>query len=225
MRIAIVDDEKIFRDKEKQLLEDYDNTYKIETYSSTKELLASTRTFDFLLLDIEMPDEDGLTFAKEYRSLFPRIMFVTSYEDKVFDAFGMNVLGFIKKGELDTVLVQKVDELLSLYEDTMQLDTVQGERSFIVKEILYFYYEYAAVYIKTFHKTYELKYRSLASLEKYLDSSKFVIANRNILMNVSNILRFIPEKNEVELKNGELCKVSKRNRTPLMKEFAREGLK
>lgn len=225
MKIAIVDDEKIFQEKEKKLLEDYDKTYKIETYSSTKELLASGKAFDLLLLDIEMPDMDGLTFAKEYDTLFPKIIFVTSYEDKVFHAFGANIFGFIKKDELESALVQKVDEVLSRHEESILLDTIQGERLFVVKEILYFYYEYAAVYVKTFHKTYELKCRSLTSLDKYLDSSKFVMANRNILMNVSNISRFIPGKNEVELKNGESYKVSKRNRTSLMKAFAREGLK
>lgn len=224
MRIAIVDDELIFREKEKQLLQEkYEDA--VFTYASPEELLKSGVPFDLVLLDIEMPEMDGLTFAKEYDTLFPKIIFVTSYEDKVFHAFGANIFGFIKKDELESALVQKVDEVLSRFEETIHLDTVYGKQAFIVKEILYFYYEYATVYVKTFHKTYELRYRSLTNLDKYLDSSKFVLANRNILMNVSNISRFIPGINEVEFMNGERCQVSKRNKAPIMEAYAREMLK
>lgn len=224
MKIAIVDDELVFREKEKQLLQE---TYKdaIFTYASTEELLKSRVPFGLVLLDIEMPDMDGLTFAKEYNMLFPKIIFVTSYEDKVFHAFGANIFGFIKKDELDSVLVQKVDEVLSQYENTMYLDTVQGERVFVVKEILYFYYEYATIYVKTFHETYKLRYRSMAALERLLDQSKFKAANRNIIVNISNIAHFLSSTSEVEFKNGERCKVSKRNKSSLIKAFAKEALK
>lgn len=224
MKIAIVDDEQVFREKEKQLLQEK-YTDAVFIYASTDELLKAGVPFDLVLLDIEMTGMDGLTFAKKYDTLFPKIIFVTSYEDKVFHAFGANIFGFIKKDDLNTELIQKVDEVLSRYEESIPLDTIQGERVFIVKEILYFYYKYATVYVKTFHKTYELRYRSMKSLERLLDASKFEMANRNVIINISNIDHFMPLTNEVELKNGERCTISKRNRSSLMKAYAREALK
>ena len=62
IKIGIVDDEPVFCNMMKNiLLQKFDNI-NVYTYSSVNQL---DKDFDFILLDINMPDCDGVEFAKK----------------------------------------------------------------------------------------------------------------------------------------------------------------
>ena len=97
MKIAVLDDEKIYRDKISEIIYKNDPFAAVDTFASTAELLHSNTAYELLLLDIEMPETDGITFVKNYASLFQDILFITSYDKYIFDSFLPNVRGYIVK--------------------------------------------------------------------------------------------------------------------------------
>lgn len=101
MKIAICDDQKIYRDDIlahcKRLLCEEGSVYKV--YTSGEELLTSGEMFDFLFLDIEMTGMDGIQVKEllEQQSIQGKIIFLTSHEERMREAFGANVIGFLRK--------------------------------------------------------------------------------------------------------------------------------
>ena len=107
IKIGIVDDEPVFCNMMKNiLLQKFDNI-NVYTYSSVNQL---DKDFDFILLDINMPDRDGVEFAKKNED--KKILFVSCYDSRCKEAFGPNIYGFIGKDNLETELVENVSKML-----------------------------------------------------------------------------------------------------------------
>ena len=104
LRLAICDDESVvlsvvsgaiasaFKKKGIQV--------EVMTFRRVKDLEERMKEVEFqlLFLDIDMPEMDGITFAKRASNSRTDIIFVSSREDKVFDALRTNPGGFIRKG-------------------------------------------------------------------------------------------------------------------------------
>lgn len=105
--IAICDDDEIalhtIKDFCEQLLKKNNLMYILDTYKSGTPLINSSCKYDLVLLDIQMPEIDGIKiknlFEKNYDT---RIIFISNYKDRVYDAFGCNVFAYVKKQELST---------------------------------------------------------------------------------------------------------------------------
>ncbi|MBO4618193.1 MAG: response regulator transcription factor [Lachnospiraceae bacterium] len=99
--IAVCDDNESFR---KGLIREVENDcqgYDIEIveYGSAEELIAAKTNIDLLFLDIEMDGKDGI-YVKDFfddRHIETKIVFTTSHEERMSEAFGANVLGFLVK--------------------------------------------------------------------------------------------------------------------------------
>lgn len=94
LKIAICDDEKIIRDKINKLLKTIDAEYEIRQFQSGNEIVETTCKFDLYILDIEMPELNGVEVAKRLIKLYekPNIIFLTSHTE--FMQFGYKVRAF-----------------------------------------------------------------------------------------------------------------------------------
>ena len=89
IKIAVLEDEKEFMDKETEVLENYfeknNVKYVIEPYLSSEWFLLGMKeeVYDIYILDVEMPFKNGLEVAREIRKLYPdpTLIFVTNYID------------------------------------------------------------------------------------------------------------------------------------------------
>lgn len=99
MKIAVCDDEKLFRDQTISCINSYDKNYRIYEYKSGQELLCTKEDFDIIFLDIEMPGMDGMSVAKELRSkgIESIIIFLTSHAELVYDSFKVDAFRFLNK--------------------------------------------------------------------------------------------------------------------------------
>ena len=108
MRITICDDQErdraritdILTNLAKELQEDFtisefDNQYML--FDSFKQSIP-----DAILLDIDMPEGNGITIANTLGSQYPYlpIMFVTNHDNMVFEAIKCNPFRFIRKSLL-----------------------------------------------------------------------------------------------------------------------------
>ena len=73
----------------------------IELYSGSREMFsaAADNGFDLLLLDIDMPDKDGIQLGRELRRKgnTADIIFVSNCENRVFESFQAEPMGFVRK--------------------------------------------------------------------------------------------------------------------------------
>ena len=73
MLIGICDDDPNFitliKEKTEKIIFPLDENYKIETFSKPQSLLVLKEELDLLLLDIDMPDIDGIALSKQCFSM------------------------------------------------------------------------------------------------------------------------------------------------------------
>ena len=97
--------------------DDYlNNQLSIKSYTSTSQIDLTTDIFDILLLDIDLPDKNGIDFANDYIKIYPnaKIIFISSHNELVFDSFKVHPYSFIKKENINIELNDTLLELLDL---------------------------------------------------------------------------------------------------------------
>ena len=99
MKIALCDDEKIFRDDIYRYIIKYNPDYEIREFPNGRALLNSREEFDIIFLDIEMPELNGMDTAAKLRNFSSDsiIIFLTSHIEKVQDAFKVRAFRFLTK--------------------------------------------------------------------------------------------------------------------------------
>ena len=111
MRIAIVDDNKLHRNKMKQVLKECRKKDDISDFENIRDYERSEGVYELLLLDIELKDEKGIRYIKNNPQKHRYVVYVSSYPEMMGEAFHSNVLGFIPKDKINALLVDKVNEV------------------------------------------------------------------------------------------------------------------
>jgi len=101
VRILIVDDEPLARERLIQLLEDIGDTEVAGSVANGKQALEwlSNNPADVVLLDIRMPVMDGLETAQHLRQMehAPAVVFCTAFDEHALDAFDANAIDYVMK--------------------------------------------------------------------------------------------------------------------------------
>lgn len=101
MRIMIVDDEHLARDRLKRMLEDQPEHSIIGEAAEGQEALEKIEELhpDVVLLDIRMPGIDGLEVARHLVGMEepPAVIFTTAYDDYALEAFKVNAVDYLLK--------------------------------------------------------------------------------------------------------------------------------
>ncbi len=104
MNVLIVDDQKLFSDTLKQSLEhneEYDFTVTVANHHEEVFKALSKDEFDIILMDIHMPEKDGIVLTSDILRLKPdmKILILTAfgYDDYVQDAMKAGAVGFLLK--------------------------------------------------------------------------------------------------------------------------------
>ncbi len=101
MRVLVVDDEPLARERLHSILQQTADVAACEAAGDGEEALASARRSppDLVLLDIAMPGDDGLAVARALSQLQPRpgIVFVTAHAEHAAAAFDVEALDYLVK--------------------------------------------------------------------------------------------------------------------------------
>jgi len=101
MKVLIVDDEQLARDRLARMIAGYDNyevvgeaANGIQAVEQAAQLLP-----EVVLLDIRMPGMDGLETARHFAELDepPAVIFCTAYEEHAIEAFNLQAVGYLLK--------------------------------------------------------------------------------------------------------------------------------
>lgn len=103
MKILICDDEERYLKELKVHIEEYLRSHNIKaelvTSLDPKEIMESESAFDLVFLDIEMPEFDGITLAKELKNRNNKVIlfFVTNFDEYQDEAMDLRIFRFFEK--------------------------------------------------------------------------------------------------------------------------------
>ena len=213
--IGIIDNEQVYLDKVYSILvKEFDNI-RVKMYNSIYKI---DYNLDFLLLSIDIPNENVINFSKKNRNL--KIIFLINYNMKVQDVFGPNIYGCILKKDLEKDLVKKVAELISIVKNECYITFKMSGIDIDIKIENIIYCQYIGNHIVSIiygNKMINVNNVSLKKIKDMLDE-RFIKINYDIIINVHKINNF--EDNYVYLE-GVNCKfeVSVRKRKLVKKYF------
>ncbi len=121
INVVITDDHKLFRKGIHSIIEDFNFIDKIEEAENGLELMdilkKSEPKPDIILLDVKMPEMDGIEAASQIKKLFPgiKILILTMEDDEqiILYLVGLGVNGYLLKNaepdELETALFKLME--------------------------------------------------------------------------------------------------------------------
>lgn len=114
IRVAIYDDNKHRRESLKVLIDLSEDLEFVDSYESCLHILENTELNppDIILMDIEMPDADGIYGVKQMYTHYPSIKIImqTVFEDadKIFQCLQYGAKGYILKNAPISEIVQSI---------------------------------------------------------------------------------------------------------------------
>lgn len=216
-RAAICDDNETDLNFVKNILLTYTKqqklNIKIEQFTSAESFLfryAEEKSFDILLLDIEMGSMDGIALAKKLRqdNAGLQIVFITGYADYMAEGYDVSALHYLMKPVNKEKLFSVLDRAVSGIQRSSRvvLLPVDGEMLRLPVEQIQFVEAFSHSVTITTEKTfYEVKI-SLVEMEKQLGEG-FVRCHRSYLVGIKFIARL--SKNEVFMDNGKILPMSR----------------
>lgn len=219
--IGICDDEEIFRDQVKNILESYFKKekieYKIYEYNSAEQFMKSKVKIDILLLDIEMKEMNGIQLKNWLEKKAEiRILFLTSHSEVWEEAFGKNVYGFLRKPIEIENLIKYIKRILKNMQEEKNIIIDGIEKGYIipVEEIMYFKASKKYSYVVTKEEIFCEK--GLIELEKDLKGNFFFRCHKSYLVNLRNIRKI---EDKIYMKNGEKIPVSREKKKELKEVY------
>lgn len=209
MKIAIVDDNKNFLLIIKNILININNQLDISCFEDGFTFLKKAMKYELVFLDIDMPDIDGLTLAKLLCEHNINIIFVTAYEDKMIQAFGKNVIGFVVKDDLNNGLAKLLSNLsIQANKPYLMLQYKQTEIKIYFEEIVYIsYYLHDINFHLLNQEDILVKDRNLKDFEMLLNND-FMLINRSTVINIAYAKNY--RNGKIYLMNGKKLPVSRR---------------
>ena len=228
MIIAVCDDERELRGELADKIHRHCPGAAITVFSSGSELLASAGRFDIIFLDIGMDGLDGMQTARELRKNGCRavIIFVTAFEDRVFDAFDVGAFNFLVKPVSDDrfgeVLKKAIDSCTNadIADKDERYITVKSGRvntRLTLSEIMYAEVLDRKLTLHTVNGEVEY-YGRLSEFENCTDD-RFFRTHRAYLINLRYLEKYT--SSEVTMENGDKVLLAKQRYSALVKAYMR----
>ncbi len=205
MRVLIVDDEKLARDRLRELLSDIGGHDIIGEAMNGNEAVEKTSELnpDVLLMDIRMPGMDGLEAAMHLLGMDtpPSVIFTTAYDQHALDAFEVNAVDYllkpIRKDRLANALTKAHKLTAKQIQEITHARPESPSRTHIsvhlrgnirlvpLPEIIYFLADSKYVAVRTAAEEHLIE-DSLVNLEREF-AERFIRIHRNALVSTSHI--------------------------------------
>lgn len=218
IRIAICEDEKIFRDHLIRLLKGYFEERKIEyaidDFLRGEDLLkVPLNQYDIFCLDVAIQDGmSGIETAKEIREKTHTsdIIFTTSHQEEAYKAFEVNTLRYLLKPIQKDELEQTLDLALKRKEERESQFLVlnQGQKFIQIPliDIVYFETQDRKIKVNTMKKPYIVD-NKINELEKQLVDRNFFRIHKSYLINMVYIREH--DQSTVTMQNGDVVYISR----------------
>lgn len=220
LRIAVCDDQRLYID---DVIVNCKNAFADEylifdCFSSGEELLASDLKSDFLFLDIEMSGIDGIGVKDilEQRQCETKVIFMTSHEERMIEAFGSNVIGFLHKPLRQNafeVIVKKMKRFLS--RETVEWEDTGKQYVVYADDIRYIEAQDKYTYVATKKENYLVR-RTIKQWEELLPKPDFCRVNRSCMIHFKF---FDKTRDKILLEEGKTVRISRIHKDAIMAQY------
>ncbi len=226
MKIAICDDESIFRDQIINYiteLQDRNLHYSIsfEEFKDGQSLLSQVlygdKKFDIYLMDIAMPGLDGFQVSQRIREADQNaiIIFLTSHSEYAIKGYDVKAFHFLKKPMVKEKFFHTLEVVFEKHESCHDFFTLKSGDVYEnnpYNDILYFEKQggsYIILHCKSDGKHYEYR-QTMKDLENQLKEKPFIRVHVSFLVYKKYILKYFPSKNLIVLKDKTEIPVSRK---------------
>ena len=188
----------------------------ITTYTQSQNLLYDISDdsffYDLILLDIEMPEINGMEISKQIKAYLPdvRIIFVTSHTEYAIDAFELSIFRYVPKNDLGTKLATAITDAARLieleYGQEYVIQTANRMEKIPYKEIFYIRRDGKNAVIISGYGISKVR-KSLQRVFEELDAPEFIYIDRGYIVNIIQIMKV--SNATAFLKNGEQLPISR----------------
>lgn len=227
MIIGICDDEAVAHRQVKAYIEniDFGVVFDIIDFESGKELLAYAGAIDILLLDIAMPELDGIEIGHRLKTRhnIGRIIMLTGMIERFPEAFEIEAYRFVKKPIERDRLIKAIREAVNTFLGCSPVEVYQNNQKYVLKQrqIRYISRLNSRTEVIIGRESFQSP-MTLREWEEQLDMRLFLQVHKSYIVNLSEIDE-IEEK--IILKNGEIIPIARRRKNELRKQFMQYDLK
>ncbi|MCR5754711.1 MAG: LytTR family DNA-binding domain-containing protein [Acetatifactor sp.] len=218
MRIGICDDEKVCCDMLVQQIEecfkDIDGDYELICFSSGEEVLDyQGEQIHLLFLDIELKGVDGIQLMKRlaHDSRVLRIVFTSSHQELVFDAFSTKTIGFLSKPIKNTGVLKFIQKVRAELDNNRIITFVSGKQTIYkgINDVICLEGEknYTYLYSADAEGDRILVSGSLKYWQEQLNHSSVVRIHKSYLINHQHVQQW--DNGYVHMDNGMRLKIGR----------------
>lgn len=221
IHICAVEDDKHYQSILNEILDKLTYQNSITFYDSSEDFLQSNDFFDLILLDIDLPKMDGIQLSRRIMDRTDRIVYMTSHSERMQEAFGYKVVGFILKTMNEEDIIKSLNAICSaINPSTIELETIDGIVSFPLNNIYRIATDRPNLMLWTKNSKIQIFNTSLSEVKKKLNQS-FIYANKSCLVNLSHVLT-IQEKERIIFDNQQTEFISRKRKKRFSLEFMKQ---
>ena len=189
----------------------------VDIFSDAASFLCAPQQFDLVFLDVRLPDRNGLDVARELcvKKDKPVIVFVSAYEQYVFESFEVGTFRYLLKPVEDAVLEKTLRSFLAYYQQNIVINIPTKEKIYRVKlnDIIYIESAQKHSIVRVCDTDYLSEnsfeaHRSLAEYSGQIASPAFFRTHKRFFVNMRYIEKI--ENNLITLTIGERVEISRR---------------
>lgn len=222
--IGLCDDDKTVHHLVGQMIKEYEKSMECKTvfvpFSSAEELLDYTGELDMLLLDIDMPQMDGIEAGHKLRQrgISWRIVMLTGKTERFKETYKIEAFRFVSKPVEEQELFEAIDAVQSrmIGQEQMSLSIEGIMHTVRQKDILYVMADGSQTRIFLEHASCRSE-KPLKWWEKELDKRMFFRTHRSYIVNLGKILSV--DKDIIVLDSGEKIQLAKRSKSVFKKVY------
>lgn len=227
--ITIIEDDKQIREYVKiivsRTLKSLNVDYDIVTFASAEEFIGRNiqQPIHLLLLDIELPEMNGIELAQQLAQNTSEtpIIFLTSFEGYMSDAFGINVHRYILKDELERRLPNELTTLVNTHINQRFIRFKVPDTTIRIEANRILYIEQLGrnpyLYLIDGERI-KLSTSTLKSVFSELSDKRFLRINNHIIVNMNHIYSFSSTKVKLH-QISRYFEISRRNRNFIIEQY------
>lgn len=199
MNYAICDDDPVFCESLLHLIKQYFRLNKIkcqniDVFHSGEELLAYSKPYDIVFIDVEMPGLSGIHTSQKLREKYPRTLFliITSHDSYIDEAFKFHAFRYITKPVNKLRLFNNLKDAIKEFTSSNQkimIETKDGSYTIFASEIIFI--ESAGKHSNIYTK--DIVYYSVANItywQEHIDNACFFQTHKSYIVNMKYINSF-----------------------------------
>lgn len=226
LQVALCDDEKNQLRQLRAMLESIPLTepLQITEYNQGSKLLQDMRQgkhYDVLILDVEMPEENGISLAKQIREIDESLylLFLSNHTSYVFSAFQVAAFRYLVKPISRETLMLEMNQVVEDYHKNHTLYTIQEKGRQLTIEVGNIRYLEVFGHTLSIHTTTEniTCKKRLEDEVKKLTPYGFIQCHRSYLVNPKYISEI--DRSVILTDRKEVIPISKKNLSDVMQQF------